>query len=133
MEAWPFAGADKHKATISSCLFYVCVPLVNYLLGFSICLLTFVANHSSNACTQSTRYLGPLFLVSPLYFSIPSRATFDHNPRLLYLRYAYKLFRGFWEMDGLSGCVFCLVNKILSPVGRPFQSLRKSSGKQDSR
>lgn len=121
------AGAYKHKPMFVHTCFMFVWPLVNYLLGFSICLLTFIVNHSSNVCIQDTHCIGPLFLVSPSYFSIPPRATPDNNP--LFLRYAYRLSRGFWEMDGLSGCVCCLaVDTLLSRVGCPFQWLRKING-----
>ena len=79
-------------------------------------------------CIQNTRCIGPIFLVSPFYLSVPPRATFDVIIAL-FLRYAHTLFRGFWEMDGLYGCVCCLVvNTLLSRVSCPFQWLRKSNG-----
>jgi len=107
-------------------------PLVNFLLVFPTCLLTFVivtlAYHLS---IHNTRYLGSFFLVSPFYFSTPSRVTPDNLSCTLFPRYAYyKLLHGIWEMDGLSRCACRLVvNTLLFRVGCLFQRLIESGGR----
>lgn len=106
---------------------FVC-PRVNYLLAFSVCDVRFRSLRSSNVCTQHS-LPRPFFLVSLLYFSIPSHVTLGHPPRTLFRRYAHTLPHGFWEMEGLSRCVcYLVVNTLLSRVGCPFQRLIKSSG-----
>ena len=117
-------GAHKQKPMLFFLVFCLCGP-TEIPVGIH-CLLVDVR------CRLSTTTLVafvPHFLVSPLYFSIPSRVTLNH---LSLLRCAHKLPHGFWEMEGLLVVSVVLLSiHSLSRVGCPFQRLIKAAGQKD--
>jgi len=121
------ARAYKHRTVFFLPLFCVCVAPREPPVGVPHLLTVIVPPIK---CLYTALFTLALFLVSPLYFSTPSRVTLDHPSCTLFPRYAYKLLHGFWEMDGLSRCACCLVvNTLLFRVGCLFQRLIESSGR----
>ena len=73
-----FARGHTNRNRLCSCLFFVCVAPRKSPLAFTVCLSMFFAG-----CLSRHSSLWSPFLVSPLYFSTPSRVTLNRPPQSL--------------------------------------------------